>query len=108
MLFSLDKNYKVMEIFDTEEEKHHKPAMYSLYNQANFFKASYNNEKKVLTHGVTRKGTRGIPWCIKQEKLKSNKAHIDTRGTPKEAVLKRDKKKLPKSLKLVSYMEITG
>ena len=34
----------------------------------------------------------GIPSCIKQEELKSKKAHIETRGTAKEAVLKGDPK----------------
>ena len=42
--------------------------------------------RKKLTHGVTRKGTRGIPPCVTQEELKSKKAYIETRGTSKEAV----------------------
>ena len=33
---------------------------------------------------------RGIPPCIKQEELKSKKAHIYTSGTAKAEVLKRD------------------
>ena len=48
--------------------------------------------RKKLTHGVTRKGTRGIPPCVTQEELKSKKAYIKTRGTPKEAVLESDTK----------------
>ena len=34
----------------------------------------------------------GIPSCIKQEELKSKKAHIETRGTAKEAVLEGDQR----------------
>ena len=43
--------------------------------------------RKKLTHGVTRKGTRGIPPCVTQEELKSKKAYIETRGTAKEVVM---------------------
>ena len=35
---------------------------------------------------------RGIPPCVTQEELKSNKAHIDTRRTEKEAVPEGDPK----------------
>ena len=38
------------------------------------------------------KGTRGIPSRITQEKFKSNKSLIDTRGTSKEAVTEGDPK----------------
>ena len=54
--------------------------------------AAYNQEKKILTGGVTRKVMRRISPCIKQEELRSNKAHIDTRGISKAAVLKGGKK----------------
>ena len=35
---------------------------------------------------------RGIPPCVTQEDLKSKKAHIETRGTEKEAVLEGNQK----------------
>ena len=35
---------------------------------------------------------RGIPQCVKQEELKSNKAYIETRGTEKAAVMEGDTK----------------
>ena len=62
--------------------------MDNLYNSATFFKAAYNHEKKVLTHGVTRKLMIGILSCIKQKELNTKKSHIETRGTEKESVLK--------------------
>ena len=37
---------RVMALFDTAEENHHKCVMYNLYNSANFNKAEYNHEKK--------------------------------------------------------------
>ena len=43
--------------------------------------------RKLLTRGVTSKGMRGIPTCITQQELKSNKSHIDTSETAKEVVL---------------------
>ena len=50
----------VMALVETLEEKYHQCAMANIYNPATFFKATYNHEKKVLTHGVTRKGMKGI------------------------------------------------
>ena len=48
--------------------------------------------REILTHGVTSKGMRGIPTPVTQEELNSKKAHIDTRGTLKEAVTEGDPK----------------
>ena len=81
-----------MEILDNVEGKHHQCAMYNLYNSSTFFKSAYNHKKKVLIHGVTRKGMRLIPPCIKQDGFNSNRAQIDTRGTARETVLKGDTK----------------
>ena len=67
-LFPLDP--RVMILFDTVEEKHHQQAMDNLYKSATFFKADCNHEKKVLTHGFTRKRMRCIPSCIKKEGFK--------------------------------------
>ena len=42
--------------------------------------------RKLPTHGVARKGMRGILSHVTQEELKSKKAYIETRGTSKEEV----------------------
>ena len=88
---------RVMYLFDTIEENHYQYTMDNIYNSATFFKAVYNHEKKLPTHGVTRKIMRGIPPCIKQEELNSKKANIDIKGTVKKSVLKGD----PKITKLI-------
>ena len=36
---------RVMDIFDTVEEKHHKCTMDNIYNLDAFFKSSYNHEE---------------------------------------------------------------
>ena len=46
-----------------------------------------------MTRGVTRKVIRGIPPRVTQKELKSKKAHIETRGTLKEAVTEGDPKR---------------
>ena len=83
---------RVMAIFDTVEEKHHQCATDNIIHSAIFFKSAYNHERFFMTHGVLRKGMRGIPPCIKHEKFKSKKAHIDTRGIAKTVVPKGDPK----------------
>ena len=35
---------RVMKLFDTVEEKHHKPATDNIYKPAAFFKAAYNHD----------------------------------------------------------------
>ena len=45
---------RVMEIFDTLEQKHHQCAMDNIYNSAAFFKVAYNYEK------ITES------WCYKE------------------------------------------
>ena len=57
----------VMDLFDNVEGKHNQCAMGSLYNSATLFKAAYNNEKTLLTHGDMRKGMRDILSCVTQE-----------------------------------------
>ena len=66
--------------------------MDNIYNSDEFSEAAYNNEKKLLIHGVTRKGMRGTPTSVTQEELKSKKAHIETRVTSKEAFTEGDTK----------------
>ena len=73
-MFPLDA--RAMTLFDTVEGKHHQYAMDDLYKSVTYFEAVYNQERKVLTHGVMRKGIRGIPPGIKQEGLYKNRSHI--------------------------------
>ena len=50
-------------------------------------KKAFNHKFKVLCHGVTRKGMRGIPSSVKQEEVKNRKEQIRVRGTVKAAIL---------------------
>ena len=81
---------RVMGLFDAVSNEHHQCAMDNLCNSAAFCKAAFNHSKKVLTHGVTRLGSRGVPSCVKQEEIKNRKQQIAVRGTVKAAVLKGD------------------
>ena len=81
---------RVMGLFDTVKDTHHQCAMDNLYNSAAFCKAAYNHDNKVLCHGVTRRGMRGIPPHVQQAEVKSRKDQILVRGTVKAAVLERD------------------
>eukprot|EP00957_Ditylum_brightwellii_P149143 11357731-Ditylum_brightwellii.AAC.1 len=72
------------------KHEHHQYAMDNLYNSASFYRAAYNHEKKVLCHGVTRKGGRGIPDCVQQEDQKSAADQRLACGTVKVAVLEGD------------------
>ena len=64
--------------------------MVNLYKSDAFFKGIVQSWEKLLTRGVTMKGTRGIPPRIAQEGFESNKSQIETRGASKEAVMERD------------------
>ena len=64
--------------------------MENLYNSAVFCKKAFNHKFKVLCHGVTRKGMRGIPSSVKQEEVKNSKEQIRVRGTVKAAILEGD------------------
>lgn len=81
---------RVMGLFDSLKEDHHQCAMDNLYNSAAFCKHAYNHKKKVLCHGVTRSGMRGIPNHVKQAEVKNRKDQIAVRGTVKAAVLEGD------------------
>eukprot|EP00957_Ditylum_brightwellii_P011982 903875-Ditylum_brightwellii.AAC.1 len=48
----------VLCLFDSLKYEHHQCPMDNLYNSALFCREAYNHEKKVLCHGVTRKGGR--------------------------------------------------
>lgn len=59
--------------------------MDNLYNSAAFCKAAYKHCRKVLCHGVTRSGMRGIP-SVQQAEVKNRKGQIYVRGTVKAAI----------------------
>ena len=52
---------RVLCLFDSLKDKYHQCGMDNLYNSAKFCRAGYLHDMKVLCHGVTRKGGRGIP-----------------------------------------------
>ena len=56
---------RVMIFFDKVNKINHHCAMDNLFNSAAFCKADYNHPKRILCHGVTRKGMQGIPDCVK-------------------------------------------
>ena len=58
---------RVMTLFDSVENYYHICGMNNLYNSITFCKRAWNNKSKLEVHGVTRKGTRGIPGCVFQE-----------------------------------------
>ena len=51
---------------------------------------AYMHEKRVLVHGVARKGGRGIQACVKQEGIETREEQLKARGTVKAAVLSGD------------------
>ena len=78
---------RVMALFDSLEDEHHQCAMDNLYNSATFCRAAHNHENKVLCHGVTRKGGRGIPPSVIQQEATNKEEHKHVQGTVKAAVL---------------------
>ena len=81
---------RVMSLFDSLYDCHHHIGMDNLYNSAAFCRAAYLHSKKVLCHGVVRKGGRGAPKCIIQEEVKDRNKQIAVRGTVKAAHLQGD------------------
>ena len=65
-----------MALFDTLKDENHQCAMDNLYNSAAFCLAAVNHKFKVLCHGVTRKGGRGIPPSVMQEEAKTKAEQI--------------------------------
>ena len=61
--------------------------MDNLCNSTIFCKAAVNHEKKVLCHGVARKGMQGIPPNVQQEEVKLCKGQLVAREKTKAAVL---------------------
>jgi hypothetical protein len=81
---------RVMWLFDSLHDDHHQIGMDNLYNSAAFCRAAFLHFRKVLCHGVVRKGGRGAPRCIIQEEVKDRNKQIAVRGTVKAAHLQGD------------------
>lgn len=81
---------RVMALFDTVYDLFHHGGFDNLYNSVNFCRAAFNHTYKVLVHGVTRKGGRGIPECVHQLEVKNRTAIAQVRGTVKVAKLEGD------------------
>ena len=79
-----------MKLLASVKESYHKCSRDNLYNSAAFCKAAYNHPRKILCHGVTRLGMRGIPPSVQQTEVKNRNQQILVRGTVKAAVLQGD------------------
>ena len=81
---------RVLSLFDSLKDDHHHCGMDNLYNSAKFCRAAYQHDRRVLCHGVTRKGGRGIPECVKQLEVTKRSEQLRVRGTVKAAILMGD------------------
>ena len=81
---------RVMYLFDSLEDTHHRVWMDNLYLSATFCKAAYNHPMKVMIAGVTRKGGRGLPISVLQQEVDNKKDQMKVRGTVKVSVLQGD------------------
>ena len=63
----------VMALFYALQDKNHVCGMDNLYKSATFCRKAYTHEKRVMVHGLARKGMRGIPAVVKQEEVKNHK-----------------------------------
>ena len=79
-----------MVLFDAVKDSYHHCKMYNFYNYSAFCIAAYNQTRKILCQGITRKGMRGIPPSILQVEQKSRNYQIKVRGTVKAALLEGD------------------
>lgn len=79
---------RVMALFDVLDDEYHHCAMDNLYNSVQFCRAAFNHAKKVLCHGVTRAGGRGIPEDVVQTEEKTKKGKLQQWVTVKAAVLR--------------------
>ena len=77
----------VIGLIDYVTELHHPIGMDNLYTSVKFTKAWLNNPKKVLIHGVIRKGICGVPNWFVQEEHEMMKRQEDQRGNMKSDIL---------------------
>ena len=60
-------HYFLMDLFDSLQDKNHVCGMDELYNSSTFCRKLYTHDKRVMVHGVARKGMQEIPAVFKQE-----------------------------------------
>ena len=77
-------------LFDTLKDKYYHIGFDNLYNSAMFCRTAFMHPMKLLVHGVTQKGGRGIPGCVAQQELTNRTAIEQVRGTVKAAKLEGD------------------
>ena len=65
--------------------------MDNIYNSASFCKKAFNNKKKAMVLGVTRKGLQGIPSYVRLELVGNKVAQRHVQDTVKAAVLEGNK-----------------
>ena len=82
---------RVMYLFDSYEDEYHICGVDHLYVSAKFCKDTFNHNKKINLHGVTRKSGRGIPEYVLQEEVSNKKYQEKVRGTVRAAELIGDK-----------------
>ena len=92
-----DKSYSqlhsgvlVLWFFDSLKDVHHHCGMNNLHNSANSCPVAYQHDRKVLCHGVTRKGLCGIPECVNARREKESKGTnniMKVQGTIKVDIL---------------------
>ena len=76
-----------MSLFESLADKFHLCGMDNLYTSAHFCKAAYQHEKKVLIHGVARKGGLGVPKSVLQEEVLNRNQQTLVQGRVKAAEL---------------------
>ena len=77
----------VLALFDSLHDELHNCGMDNLYNSAKFCRGVSLHPKKVLCHGVARKGGRGVPECVKQLEATKRSEQLCVHGTVKAALL---------------------
>ena len=80
-----------MYLFDSCEDEYHICGVDNLYMYAKFCKDTFNHDKNINLHGVTRKSGRGITESVLQEEVSNRKYQEKVRGTVRAAELIGDK-----------------
>ena len=70
-----------MYFFDSCGDEYHICGVNNLYMSDKFFKDTFNYNKKINLHGVTRKSVSGIPESIVQDEVSNKKDQEKVRGT---------------------------
>ena len=68
---------RVLSLFDSTKDKFRVCGVDKLYNSALLCNRTFSHLAKVMIHGVTRKGMRGIPTSVKQEGVKNGKQQLE-------------------------------